>query len=280
MRGTPPADLYDVLIGTDQLSEGHNLQHGSILINYDLPWNPQALGQRIGRLDRFDSEHDVVHCFTVLPDTALDLVLKLMSILYDKIAAAASTVGVPTSLLPQSSETPRDFGTAVARLDRIEHPPPLSPYERARTLLGNALRIPAVRSAILTMPPGAGAAHPRHPAIPEAVFCFRVKTKTRTDTQPALCRFRQGRHQPTNTDVLDCLNRCEVIMDDWLSNMKQDAVSTLDRITDPHSLHNLLWTLVDTARNTVAARHGIPTEEALDRVQLTAWMGFLSTAQP
>ncbi|MGP4017445.1 helicase-related protein [Saccharopolyspora sp. 5N708] len=251
VRGAQPADLYDVLIGTDQLSEGHNLQQGSILINYDLPWNPQALGQRIGCLYRFDSEHDVVHCFTILPDTALDLVLKLMSILYDKIAAAASTVGVPTSLLPHSSETPRDFGIAVAHLDRIENPPPLSPYERARTLLGNALRIPAVRSAILAMPPGAGAAHPRHPATPEAVFCFRVTT--RADTQYAMCHFRQGRLQPTSTDLLDCLNRCEVIMGDWLSNMDQGNMSELDRGTDPRSLHNLLRTLVDTARNAVAA---------------------------
>ncbi|MDA3644326.1 SNF2-related protein [Saccharopolyspora indica] len=277
VRSTPPEDLYDLLIGTDQLGEGHNLQQASILINYDLPWNPQALGQRIGRLDRYDSEHDTVHCFSVLPDTALDLVLKLMSILQDKIAAAASTVGVPIALLPHSIEIPRDYATVLAHLGHIEHPPPLGPYERARTELGNALRIPFIRKAIESVPPGAGAAHPRCPVTPEAVFCFQVETDA--GAERTMCHFVQGRRKPTNTTLVDCLNRCEVITDDWLSEADHQ-LSKLDEKTDTHLFHNLLWTLVDPARTAVAARHRIPPEEALERVQLLTWMAFLPWGNP
>lgn len=272
VKNAVPDDLYDLLIGTDQLGEGHNLQQASTLINYDLPWNPQALGQRIGRLDRYDSEQDIVQCRTVLPDTALDLVLKLMSILQDKISAAASTVGVPTALLPHSIQAPRDYATVLDHLDHVEHPPPLSTYERTRTLLGNALRIPGVRAAIHSLPPGAGAAHPRHPTTPEGIFCFRVETTSSTE-HTTMCHFVHGQTKP-RTGLLDCLSRCEVIMDGWL-NRASEQVSQLDTRTDTHSFQNLLWTLIDPARAAVAARYGIPDEEAPERVQLLEWMGFL-----
>jgi superfamily II DNA/RNA helicase len=68
-RGEAPAgrrnDLYDVLITTDVLSEGMNLQQCRNIINYDLPWNPMRLVQRHGRVDRIGGPHrDVyLYCF-------------------------------------------------------------------------------------------------------------------------------------------------------------------------------------------------------------------------
>ena len=45
-------DLYDILVTTDVLAEGVNLQQARHIINYDLPWNPMRLVQRHGRIDR------------------------------------------------------------------------------------------------------------------------------------------------------------------------------------------------------------------------------------
>jgi SNF2 family DNA or RNA helicase len=45
-----------VLLGTDAASEGLNLQQFSALVNYDLPWNPMRVEQRIGRIDRIGQE--------------------------------------------------------------------------------------------------------------------------------------------------------------------------------------------------------------------------------
>jgi adenine-specific DNA-methyltransferase len=53
-------DHADILIATEAAAEGVNLQFCSLVVNYDLPWNPQRIEQRIGRCHRYGQEHDVV----------------------------------------------------------------------------------------------------------------------------------------------------------------------------------------------------------------------------
>jgi len=53
-------DHAEILIATESAAEGINLQFCSLVINYDLPWNPQRIEQRIGRCHRYGQEHDVV----------------------------------------------------------------------------------------------------------------------------------------------------------------------------------------------------------------------------
>jgi superfamily II DNA or RNA helicase len=50
----------DILLATEAAAEGVNLQFCSLVVNYDLPWNPQRIEQRIGRCHRYGQEHDVV----------------------------------------------------------------------------------------------------------------------------------------------------------------------------------------------------------------------------
>ncbi|RKD13849.1 hypothetical protein BCY91_09850 [Pelobium manganitolerans] len=54
------SDGFDVMIATEAGAEGINLQFCSMIVNYDLPWNPQRVEQRIGRCHRYGQEHDVV----------------------------------------------------------------------------------------------------------------------------------------------------------------------------------------------------------------------------
>jgi hypothetical protein len=68
----PPRALEtDVLIATDLASEGLNLQDAVRVVHYDLPWSPARLAQRVGRIDRLGSAHDVVSTVTFLPPRAL-----------------------------------------------------------------------------------------------------------------------------------------------------------------------------------------------------------------
>ena len=53
-------DEYNILLVTDSGSEGLNLQFCNMIINYDLPWNPQKIEQRIGRCHRYGQKNDVV----------------------------------------------------------------------------------------------------------------------------------------------------------------------------------------------------------------------------
>ena len=54
------ADAVDVLISTDVLSEGQNLQDADCVVNYDLHWNPTRMVQRVGRIDRLGSAHEEI----------------------------------------------------------------------------------------------------------------------------------------------------------------------------------------------------------------------------
>ena len=63
-------DLYDIVVTTDVLAEGVNLQQAGHIINYDLPWNPMRLVQRHGRIDRIGSLHQEIVIRCVFPTPA------------------------------------------------------------------------------------------------------------------------------------------------------------------------------------------------------------------
>ena len=81
MRFAPKANNYElrssdeelrILIATDVLSEGLNMQDANHVINYDLHWNPVRLIQRVGRVDRIGTEHATIYAYNFLPETGLE----------------------------------------------------------------------------------------------------------------------------------------------------------------------------------------------------------------
>jgi len=95
-EGTPE---IDTLIATDVLAEGLNLQDCDKLINYDLHWNPVRLIQRMGRIDRIGSEHDVIFAYNFLPETELEKNLGLKQKLAARIRDIHETIGEDTAIL-------------------------------------------------------------------------------------------------------------------------------------------------------------------------------------
>lgn len=77
----------DVLIATDLLSEGLNLQDAERVVHYDLPWSPARLAQRVGRIDRLGSTHDSITTVTFLPPPVLASALAIEERLARKTAA-------------------------------------------------------------------------------------------------------------------------------------------------------------------------------------------------
>jgi len=76
----------DIMISTDVLSEGQNLQDCGTLLNYDLHWNPTRMVQRAGRIDRIGSNYDEILIHNLFPDAGLELLLGLVESLSQKIA--------------------------------------------------------------------------------------------------------------------------------------------------------------------------------------------------
>jgi len=66
-----------LLIGTDCISEGQNLQDCDYLINYDIHWNPVRIIQRFGRIDRIGSRNAVIQLVNYWPDITLDEYINL-----------------------------------------------------------------------------------------------------------------------------------------------------------------------------------------------------------
>ena len=88
------SDLYDLMIATDVLAEGVNLQQCRHIVNFDMPWNPMRLVQRHGRIDRIGSPHSRVFVRTIFPVDRLDRLLNLERRILDKLAMAAASIGV------------------------------------------------------------------------------------------------------------------------------------------------------------------------------------------
>lgn len=103
----PPHERVDLLIATDVLAEGLNLQDARHVISYDLPWNPVRLIQRIGRVDRIASPHDVVRPYHFLPDQGLEELLRLMTRLRTKLTAIRQAAG-------RGAETAEGTGEAMS----------------------------------------------------------------------------------------------------------------------------------------------------------------------
>lgn len=83
----------DILVGTDCISEGQNLQDCDMVINYDIHWNPVRIIQRFGRVDRIGSENDHIQLVNYWPDISLDEYINLKERVENRmiIADAAAT---------------------------------------------------------------------------------------------------------------------------------------------------------------------------------------------
>ena len=103
MESTNQSDDFDILITTDVLAEGVNLQQCCHIINYDLPWNPMRLVQRHGRIDRIGSRHKEVFLRTIFPTDRLDALLALEQRILDKLALAARSIGVASPIEGEQS---------------------------------------------------------------------------------------------------------------------------------------------------------------------------------
>ena len=81
----------DVLIATDCISEGQNLQDCDYLINYDIHWNPVRIIQRFGRIDRIGSKNEVIQLVNYWPDIELDKYIELKGRVESRMKATVLT---------------------------------------------------------------------------------------------------------------------------------------------------------------------------------------------
>ena len=107
-RPTPTAEHVQLLLTTDLLSEGLNLQEASVVIHLDYPWNPARLDQRVGRVRRLGSRHESVTVYALAPPAPAERLLQLEKRLTEKLRVASRTIGVAGHILPAWRASPTE----------------------------------------------------------------------------------------------------------------------------------------------------------------------------
>jgi hypothetical protein len=100
-RARHKKDEYRILISTEVLSEGVNLHRANVVINYDIPWNPTRMMQRVGRINRVDTPFDVIYTFNFFPTVQSNDQIKLKEAAEGKINAFLTLLGGDAELLTE-----------------------------------------------------------------------------------------------------------------------------------------------------------------------------------
>jgi hypothetical protein len=106
----------DVLIATDVLSEGQNLQDAAIVVNYDLPWAIIRLVQRVGRVDRIGQQSETIRCYSFLPADGVERIIRLRARVRQRLQENAEVVGTDEAFFEddQDDQAIRDLFTEKA----------------------------------------------------------------------------------------------------------------------------------------------------------------------
>lgn len=113
----PKADI-DILIATDCISEGQNLQDCDFLINYDIHWNPVRIIQRFGRIDRIGSRNTVIQLVNFWPDVTLDDYINLKAKVETRMKIVDMTATGDDNILSDEERT--DLEYRKAQLKRLQ----------------------------------------------------------------------------------------------------------------------------------------------------------------
>jgi len=95
---------YRILVTTEVLAEGVNLHQSNVVINYDIPWNPTRLMQRVGRINRVDTKFDDIYTYNFFPSVQANDVLKLKEAAVAKIEMFIELLGNDARLLTEGEE--------------------------------------------------------------------------------------------------------------------------------------------------------------------------------
>lgn len=98
-----------VLVATDVLSEGQNLQDSHIIVNYDLPWAIIRLIQRAGRIDRIGQEAKEIYCYSFFPAKGVEDIIRLRERLNQRINENAQVIGSDETFFEGNEQNLRDM---------------------------------------------------------------------------------------------------------------------------------------------------------------------------
>ena len=95
---------YRILVTTDVLAEGINLHRSNVIINYDLPWNPTRIMQRVGRINRVGTQHKEIHVYNFFPTSKSNEQMSLEENIITKMQMFHDILGEDSKFLTEDEE--------------------------------------------------------------------------------------------------------------------------------------------------------------------------------
>ena len=187
-----PSDELRVVLATDVLSEGQNLQDCSIIVNYDLPWAIIRLIQRAGRVDRIGQQSDTIRCYSFLPADGVERIIRLRSRVQQRLRENAEVVGADEKFFEDQddAQTVRDLFTEKAGILDGEDDTEVDLASYTYQIWKNAIdRDPELAKIV--------------PALPNVVYSTRPHKPTADQPEGALVYLRTAE----GNDALAWINK-------------------------------------------------------------------------
>ncbi len=177
------ADI-DLLIATDCISEGQNLQDCDTVINYDIHWNPVRLIQRFGRIDRIGSRSRTVRMVNYWPTSDMDAYLQLRSRVQARMALADIAASGDEDPFTEAdarlelnfrNEQLRRLRQEALTLEDLDDAPTLGDFTLDHFIAQLLRYLERNRDELEAMPPGVYAVAAAGPTAPGVIFCLRQR---------------------------------------------------------------------------------------------------------
>jgi hypothetical protein len=166
-----------VVLATDVLSEGQNLQDCSIVVSYDLPWAIIRLIQRAGRVDRIGQQSDTILCYSFLPAEGVERIIRLRSRVRQRLQENAEVVGADEAFFEDQDDAQavRDLFTEKAGILDGDEDTEVDLASYAYQIWKNAIdRDPELEKVIPAMPNVVYSTRPHspRPGQPEGALVY------------------------------------------------------------------------------------------------------------
>jgi len=174
-----PEDELRIVLATDVLSEGQNLQDCAVIVNYDLPWAIIRLIQRAGRVDRIGQQADTILCYSFLPADGVERIIRLRARVSRRLQENAEVVGTDETFFEDQDDDQavRDLFTEKAGIFDGEEDTEVDLASYAYQIWKNAIdRKPDLEKTI--------------PAMPNVVYSTKQHKKTGDQPEGALVYLR------------------------------------------------------------------------------------------
>jgi superfamily II DNA or RNA helicase len=239
---SPQDNEYDVLLTTDKLSEGFNLNRAGMVINYDIPWNPVRVIQRVGRINRISkkvfNELNIVNFFPTLKGSEL---VKSREIAANKMFLIHNTLGEDAKIFDIDEEP-----TPSGLYDKIQQNPDENQVESFYTRMTNLFENfkkyhPEIIKSIEDMPP-------------------RVKTAKEYDDDELFVFMKKGRlfvYQYKNED--DKNNITMTTLEDAFENIQCEPG------TERQELSPFFWTNYEAVKNFKVVHKFVVSELSIEQ---------------